>query len=78
MQRENIDDSDDYELVVYMHFDSSYDDIEGDGVYAQEITVDTSETYEAPGLRFSSDIQGIKDAVQYYLDCGGPIENIIK
>ena len=76
MQRENIDDSDDYELVVYLDVDSSYDDIEGDGVYAQEITVDTGATYEE--WRFPSDIAGIKDAVQYYLDSGGSIENIIK
>ena len=76
IERVNIEGGDDYELVVRLLDESSYDDVEGHGVYAQDITVDTSKVYEEG--RFSSDIEGIKGAVQCYLDWDGPIEYIIQ
>ena len=76
IERVNIQGGDDYELVVRLLDESSYDDVEGHGVYAQDITVDTSKVYEEG--RFSSDIEGIKGAVQCYLDWDGPIEYIIQ
>ena len=67
--RKNKKDGINYELVLWLFFENPIDDIEGDGVYAQEITLDYGSAVEE-GC-YSSDINGIKSAIRSYIHWGG-------